>query len=413
MKVNAPNYLKGSLEISIHGSSSERFMNVCRHRGIVLKNISCKDGIYYMDISLKDFKEIRPIVRKTRVKVKIVKKTGAPFIIFKLKKRYFFLIGMLFFLCLNLLLSSFVWHIEINGNQTDTKEEIVEFLKNNDVYTGMKRKNVNCSFIEKEIRKSFSDIIWVSASTKGTCLFIKIKENEDSYIQNKEEYNGPTDIIADCDAQIISMIVRNGVSLINPGDDVKKGDVLISGNIPIMNDEKEIVSYKPKDSDADIIGTTTIKYQDNYSNYEFIKQYEDVIREYYTFVFGQYHFTIGSRKCNYKEYERKCFIKRMKVNRELLLPVSIRIVKIKPYQSKKREYTDQEISGILSDRYERYIKELEKKGVEIIKNNVKINKGPDITSANGEIMIKKRIGIKKKAVLKQEKQKNGDDRSNH
>lgn len=413
MKVNAANYWKGSLKICIQGTSAERFMNACRHRGIVLKNIYCKDDVYYMDISLKDFKDIRPIVRKTKVKVKILKKTGAPFIIFKLKKRYFFLIGVFFFVCLNLLLSSFVWHIEINGNQTDTREEIVEFLKNNHVYTGMKRKHVNCSFIEKEIRKSFSDIIWVSASTKGTCLYIKIKENEDSYMNHKEEDNGPTDILADCDAKIVSMIVRNGISMVNTGDDVKKGDILISGNVPIMNDEKEVVRYQPKNSDADIIGTTTIKYQDEYTNYECVKQYEDVIREYYTFVFGKYYFTIGSKKCNYMEYEKRCSIKRVKVNSELMLPISIRIVKIKPYQSKKRKFTDQEITGILSDRYARYIKELEKKGVEIIRNNVKINRGKEITSAKGVITIKKRIGVKKKAVLKQEKLENGDDRSNH
>ena len=45
----------------------------------------------------------------------------------------------------------------------------------------------------------------------------------------KEQENSPYNIIANCDAQIDSIITRTGVGNVKKGDKVKKGDLLISG----------------------------------------------------------------------------------------------------------------------------------------------------------------------------------------
>ena len=48
------------------------------------------------------------------------------------------------------------------------------------------------------------------------------------------------------------MITRQGIPLVHPGDTCKEGDILVSGELPIMNDSQEVVRYAYVKADADI-----------------------------------------------------------------------------------------------------------------------------------------------------------------
>lgn len=396
MIVDFINYFRGYVRICVQGVSAERFINACRYRGIELKNIHVVHNTYYMDLSLEDYKSIRPIVRKTKAKTKIVKRKGFPFMYSLMKKRYYFLGGIFLFFFLNIWLSSFLWNIDIKGNQMETKEVLLDYLRSKQIYVGMKHKAIDCAWVEKEIRKSFDDIIWVSASTKGSCLFIQVKENENKKYEKDTKNDGIIDIVADCDAYIEAMIVRRGIAMVLPGTNVKKGDTLVSGSVPVFNDEKEIVRYQHKNADADIIGITQIQYQDHVSGKKVQKKYYAIEREIYEIIIGKYIFTFGLKKNQYTCYEKHTVSCDFLFRKQWKLPIYARKIILKPYQTKESMYSEKEIQSILTDRYYRYEKELEKKGVEIIKNNVKINRGLKDATASGTIKIKRKIGITKK-----------------
>lgn len=109
-------------------------------------------------------------------------------------------------------MSHYIWNIDITGNSTRTDETLLEFLKTKSVKNGMAKSDVDCQRIVKDIRKEYDDIIWVSASIRGTRLIIQVKENEDSPAVTadlsgvkddaqgdgvKEENVQPVDIVAD------------------------------------------------------------------------------------------------------------------------------------------------------------------------------------------------------------------------
>ena len=80
----------------------------------------------------------------------------------------------------------------MRGNRKYTDEAIIAFLEEQGVEHGMKLSNVDCDRIVKDIRKSYDEIIWVSASIEGCRLIVQIKENEDSEdIRNPGEETGP------------------------------------------------------------------------------------------------------------------------------------------------------------------------------------------------------------------------------
>ena len=56
------------------------------------------------------------------------------------------------------------------------------------------------------------------------------------------------------------MVVRSGVPVKKPGDICKKGDLLVSGELHIMNDSQEIVRKEYVHADADIYISRKISY---------------------------------------------------------------------------------------------------------------------------------------------------------
>ncbi len=61
--------------------------------------------------------------------IKEVKKTGVPFFLWKLRKRYILLLGMLLMFLAVWGLSLFVWELDVHGNETVSSQVILEALE--------------------------------------------------------------------------------------------------------------------------------------------------------------------------------------------------------------------------------------------------------------------------------------------
>ena len=71
---------KGYVRIELWGYSPERFLNLCSAREIEIWDIRCNaDGRYECCMLLRDFRQIRPLVRKAGVRLSIRARAGLPF----------------------------------------------------------------------------------------------------------------------------------------------------------------------------------------------------------------------------------------------------------------------------------------------------------------------------------------------
>ena len=232
-----------------------------------------------MNLLVQDFRKLKPVIKKTGTKVSIVGRFGLPFLLHRYRKRKIFFAGGLLCIVFIILMSRYIWNIDISGNLSRTDDTLLKFLESKEVKNGMLKSDVDCDRIVKDIRKEYDDIIWVSASIEGTRLIIQIKENDDADIvtdketeedEDMQEKSGfttqvesPTDIVADMDCVITEIVVRNGITTVSEGAEVKKGDVLVSGQVPVNNDAGEVIAYQYHESDADITGRATVRYQDD------------------------------------------------------------------------------------------------------------------------------------------------------
>ncbi len=394
-------FIKGYLLIRITGRSPERFLNACSNKKIEIWGLQPKHYGYELYISIEGFKNLKSIVKKTGTKVVIIKKFGLPFVLYQKRKRKGFFVGIIGCVFLLYVLTRFVWGIDIQGNQTYSDETLLEFLSKQQVKNGSLKSYIDCTKIVRSLREEYEDIIWVSAHIQGTKLVIRIKENEDVIMKEhsetlkKEEKKEAYDLVADRDGQITDIVIRKGILQVKEGDYVQKGDVLVSGYVPILNDAGEIINYQYETADAQIIGTTNLTYQDKVSQTYITKEIQAVQKQEYELMIGKYRVSLGGIKNKYPTFVMETRQYPLKITRQFSLPVCFIYRSAIPYKSCEKIYTETELRSLLTERFDHYCKDLKKKGVEILQNNVKIYRGSQVAIAKGTLVVRKELGILK------------------
>ena len=70
----------GYVKISVSGDQLERFLNLCRARGISMEKIRYhQPGMFTGILLAEDFFRLQPVRRKTKVHIHIIWKKGIPF----------------------------------------------------------------------------------------------------------------------------------------------------------------------------------------------------------------------------------------------------------------------------------------------------------------------------------------------
>ena len=294
----------------ITGLNTERFLNMLIQDGIKLYSVKFCDKGIYVKLSVDDYKKIRKAVRITGVHTVIVKRYGIRFRIFEYRKRYFFVIGGLLFIILNIFLTGRIYKIKIEGNVFYSDEEIYEYIQNEGVDYGHRADDIDCTLLEQGIRNNFENISWVSVNISGSSLKINVRENKGVIIDSKGD--APCDIIAEKDGQITEMIVRAGTPMVKVGDMVTKGTVLVSSKVDYNGIYGDSFGGRYVTADADIM----IKVSDTYNKvtnrkYE-VREYTGRTMTVNGVKLMDYYMIFNSEKCKYERYDTETFYDNIK-----------------------------------------------------------------------------------------------------
>lgn len=221
-------YIFGYLKIAIEGYYIERFINICKNNKVAIWNLKRdKDIRLYLNVGVKDFKEICKIARKTRCKVKISRKKGMPFLLHRYKKRKIFLFLLLILVILVALSSNFVWNVDIIEENGQELENISQDIESSGLKIGKLKSKINTKEIINKIRLERKDIAWMGIELKGTNAIVKlVKADEKPQIVDENEY---CNIISDKAGVITKISAQSGTINVNVGDTIRQGDILING----------------------------------------------------------------------------------------------------------------------------------------------------------------------------------------
>ncbi len=377
---------RGYVRIRVNGPVPQRFMNLCSVHEISLWDITADGDTYEMNIAVADFFRLKPVIKKTKTKVVLIEKKGLPFRMQKWKKRKVFVFSSLLCTLGLYLVSLFLWDIQLVNEGQLTQEMLLSFLQDQDVTYGSYKKDIDIDRIEKALRDEFPFIIWTSCRMEGTRLFVHVKENEQTVDDADKMQEGPCDLHATVSGKVVSIITRSGVPKVKTGDEVKKGDILVAGEVPVYNDDETIKEYMYVRSDADVHLETELTYKKELSLDYQKKVYTGQEKTAYYFRLYKNSFSTA-RLPNYEEYDIVTDLKQAKLLEDFYLPLYYGEITYQEYRYDDFIYTESEGEALLTYEFEKFCKTLQQKGVQIVEKNVKIEKNGRTMHARGNIRV--------------------------
>lgn len=381
----------GYVKLRLHGYSPERFLNLCNARGLEVWGLGCnREGDYEFYMTVAGCRRIKPLVRKARVRLRITGRFGLPFFIYKYKKRWYYAAGILSFFLVLYVMSLFIWDIQFEGNYRYTYDTLIRYLDSQDVDYGMLKSRIHCEDLETSLRTSFPEITWVSARVSGTRLLVHIKENEVlSTVPDQDRT--PCDIVAARSGTITSMVVRQGIPMVSQGEAVEEGQVLVSGRIPIIDDNGEEVNAYTVHADADVEARTAREYETSFPLLHRERVGTGRRRRGWYVKAGTWSFTLLMPTRGKGEWDYAMDEQQLKLFSNFYLPLYIGDIRGREMSSYERNYTKEELNHISKSINYQFAKNLEEKGVQILENNDRIETSARECRLKGDLVTQESI----------------------
>lgn len=228
--------------IEIQGRKIERLIKKLINNKIKLYKIKIiNNDLAHILISKKDY--LNFIKLKTIYEYRIIGSSGLINIRSKIKTNKLLIIFVIISLIVIKLFSSMIFNIEVVYNDSKWRKFIIEELEKKGIKKYSFKKSFNeLSKIKKEILDEYKDKIeWLEIEEVGTNYIVRLEERKINNINiDNKKYN----VVASKDAVIKRIDAEKGQIVKEINSYVKKGDIIISGNISLNDEIKGISGAK-------------------------------------------------------------------------------------------------------------------------------------------------------------------------
>ena len=209
MFVSLWHYLKGYVIVEVSGTTLEKFLNLALHHHIPMWDVKQEGNKVRFKTSIEAFKRMKPDLKKSRCRVKVVGKKGFPFIANRYKKRRLFVGGILIFVIMLWILSSFVWLVEAEGATRISSMDIIKCLEEKGYESGKLKNKMNLREAETYLLQHYPDIVWTGITYEGTRMVVRVAESVPKP-EMSEKNEKPKMLVAKRDALITYIAVEKG-----------------------------------------------------------------------------------------------------------------------------------------------------------------------------------------------------------
>lgn len=266
-------------------------------RKLISSNIYFYD-VKYIDkdkllvkINLEDYKRVKRLGFFS--KIKVVKYEGYVGIKKHFKNNLYFYLMAIFCFILMDIITSFIVSVEVIHENSRIRNLVTSELYD----LGIKRFSLRKDFDEIEVIKNKilddnkSSLEWLSITREGMTYTVRVEERIITSIDKEEGFRH---IVSTKNALVTKVVSSKGDVLVRSGDYVKKGDILISGNINLYEEVKGNIL-----ATGDVYGTVWYTTEINFPFVYEEKVYTGEVRS---------NLTINSKvlfKNKYKDFDKK------------------------------------------------------------------------------------------------------------
>ena len=236
MKDKILKIFSSSIKIKVTGRNINNFLKRLINNNI---NIEKVIPISHKEIDLIiNYQDLDKVLKlKTIYNIKIVRYYGKLRIIKRIKKDIFILSSLLISLLLIYTLSNIIFKVEVIHSNKNIIKLVTKELEDNGIKKYKFVKNYQeIEKIKKKILEENKDTLeWLEIIREGTKYTIRVEER---IINNKPKDNKIYNIVASKNAVIKNIYAESGEKVRSINTYVKKGDIIISSDITLPNNEK-------------------------------------------------------------------------------------------------------------------------------------------------------------------------------
>lgn len=269
-------YIRGYVIINIKGRHLERLINLIHHNNILIWDIfRISSEEISAKIELRDYKKVSELSDQLSCTIKIIRKSGMTLWKWRVKTRKIFVITSFLVLLAIYFMSSLVLTVDVIGNITVDKNEIIEDIASRGLKPWKLKATIDIEEIKTSFLNDYKNFEYIDIEFNGTKAIVDLVETKK--IEKIYDKSLPVDLIAEKDAIIKDILVINGTANVEVNQEVKKGDLLVKGEIITSkpNDEGEEISISQIHAKAKVMGL--VDYTEKYD----IRKYKIIDEDSY------------------------------------------------------------------------------------------------------------------------------------
>ena len=240
MKNKIFNYFSSNIKINVQGKNINNFMRkLIRNNINIYKFIPISHNEINIIINYKDLEKIEKL--KTVYNITIIKYYGKLKILKIIKKNIYLLSFLLLGICLIFFLSNIIFDIEIIHSNSN----LIKTIDSELTYYGIKKYSFVKSYdyieqVENKILENNKDKIeWIEIIRIGTKYVVRVEER---IINKKRDDNKIYNIVTSKNAVLKEVKAESGEKIKSINSYLKKGEIVISSDITLPNNEKKVDS---------------------------------------------------------------------------------------------------------------------------------------------------------------------------
>ena len=228
--------IRGTVRLRVTGARPERMLNILSREGIWFSKTEREDELSLSFTLLgRDADRAGRLAAGAYFDTELLSRKGLPALARRIKRRFALYIMPPLCVLTALVLSLFIWEIEVTGSETISDAQILAVLEENGIGVGTFGLKIDRELLRDKVIAALPKISWMTVNVQGCRAEVIIRERTEA--PEIVDQKTPADVIAARTGLISELSVFQGQALVKKGDTVLQGELLISGTMPSIAGE--------------------------------------------------------------------------------------------------------------------------------------------------------------------------------
>lgn len=220
-------YLRGTVRLRVTGTFPERCCNICANGGVGFWGVTREsEESCLLTVALGDEHRVMELGEKAMCRVEIVSYGGLPSVLYGFRHRYGMIAGLVLLVLVFGVLGRFVLVIDVEGNETVTRSQILSQLQSYGFSVGSYGPGVDVRDLSNKMLMDMEELSYLTINISGIHADVIVRERDP--VPEVRDLTEIADVVAARDGVIRKVTVVAGRELVQEGQAVQAGEVLIS-----------------------------------------------------------------------------------------------------------------------------------------------------------------------------------------